>query len=70
MLTHFQYKPLYPDTQLPGWELSFYFGRQQYQAIYHKDGTIEYTGASPGPEQEKQLADMIHELMIYHVYDK
>lgn len=69
MISHFQVKPLYEDRTLPGWRISFYYEKQAFQAIYHKDGRIEWSNAKPAPEAETQLAGMIHELMLFHVYE-
>lgn len=70
LLTHFQWKPLYCDDSLPGWSISFYFKKHLYQAIYHSNGNIEFNGTQPAEEDKENLSAMIHELMIYHVYDK
>jgi Family of unknown function (DUF5342) len=69
MITHFQYKPLYKDQKLPGWSISFYLKNQLYKAVYHRDGNIEYTGAEPDVNDLAELSSMIHELMLYHVYE-
>ncbi|RFU64442.1 hypothetical protein D0469_18920 [Peribacillus saganii] len=69
MLTHFQWKNLYSDKGLPGWNVSFYYQKQLYRAIYHPNGTIEWTGNKPLYEEEESLKGSIHELMLYHVYD-
>jgi len=69
MLTHFQYKPLYENKQLPGWKFSFYFKNQQYKGIYHSNGNIEWLSAVPNGDDEIKLIEQIHELMLFHVYD-
>ncbi|MBM4764104.1 YheE family protein [Bacillus sp. B15-48] len=69
MLTHFQYKSLYKNADIPGWLISFYFNKQQYRGIYHQNGKIEWTGATPDSEDIQQLEKQIHELMLYHVYE-
>lgn len=70
MLTHFQFKPLYENTQIPGWSFSFYFKKQKYNGIYHQDGSIEWTSAVPSIDDNSSLIEQIHELMLFHVYDK
>jgi hypothetical protein len=69
MITHFQWKPLFEDKNLPGWRISFYFKKQAFQAVYHKNGEIEWTGIQPQTEDEANLKSMIHELMLFHVYE-
>ncbi|GLB58771.1 YheE family protein [Cytobacillus sp. NCCP-133] len=68
MLTHFQFKPLYVNKQLPGWTFSFYFKKQKIAGIYHPDGKIEWTSGNPA-SQEGELKSQIHQLMLYHVYE-
>ncbi len=67
MIQHFSFKPLFENTQLPGWTISFFYQRERYAAEYLKDGTIQWTG--PIPPNEEEVKKMIHELMLYHVYD-
>lgn len=67
MIQHFSFKPLFENTQLPGWTVSFFYLRERYSAEYLKDGTIQWTG--PTPPNEEDVKKMIHELMLFHVYD-
>ncbi|WP_409304518.1 YheE family protein [Peribacillus sp. SCS-155] len=69
MITHFQWQPLYADKNLPGWRISFYYKKKLFQAIYHKNGNIEWIDFHPPKEDESELNSMIHELMLYHVYE-
>lgn len=69
MITHFQYKPLYNDANLPGWKISFFSNKQYFQAIYHKDGQIEWTSGKPSDEMQEPFKKAIHELMLFHVYE-
>lgn len=69
MITHFQCKPLYSDASIPGWTISFFSNKQYYQAIYHKDGQIEWTSLTPVAETEEEYKKAIHELMLFHVYE-
>lgn len=69
MIQHFQFKPLYTNTQLPGWRLSFFYERQKYEAEYLKDGQIHFIGIAPPKEHEEKIKKMVHELMLFHVYD-
>ncbi|GED65095.1 YheE family protein [Lysinibacillus fusiformis] len=67
MIQHFSFKSLFENTQLPGWTVSFFYPRERYSAEYLKDGTIQWTG--PTPPNEEDVKKMIHELMLFHVYD-
>ncbi|MFX3624166.1 MAG: YheE family protein [Ectobacillus sp.] len=69
MFTHFQWKPLFASDALPGWSISFFFQGAFYKAIYHKDGSLEWTSLQPPEQHEKQIISQIHELMLFHVYD-
>jgi hypothetical protein len=70
MISHFQFKSIYEHQQLPGWTFSFYFQKQKFTGIYHPNGTIEWTSAAPQEENESSLIGQIHELMLFHVYEK
>jgi hypothetical protein len=67
MLQHFSYKPMFENTQLPGWTFAFFFKSIRYTGEYLPDGTIKWLGETP-PEEEN-IKKMIHELMTFHVYD-
>ena len=69
MIQHFSFKPLYENTQLPGWALTFFYQQKRYQAEYKKDGTITFISDAPSQEQLADVEKMIHELMLFHVYD-
>jgi hypothetical protein len=69
MITHFQWKPLFKQTNLPGWRVSFYFKGIHYDAVYHKNGEIEWGTSTPALADEEQIRSHIHELMLFHVYD-
>lgn len=67
MITHFRFKPMFENTQIPGWIVSFYYNQKSYKAEYSKDGNIEWIGEIPGEIEE--VEKKVHELMLYHVYD-
>ncbi len=67
MIQHFSFKPLFENTQLPGWAISFFYQRERYTAEYLKDGVIQWIG--PIPPNEEDVKKMIHELMLFHIYD-
>ena len=69
MIQHFSFKPLYENTQLPGWALSFFYKQVRYNAEYKKDGGILFLGEKPPVEELPKIEKMIHELMLFHVYD-
>ncbi|MBT2685805.1 YheE family protein [Bacillus sp. ISL-37] len=70
MITHFQFKSLFENKDMPGWHFSFYFKKQKFTGIYHQNGDIEWTSEEPSDEHIHQLKEQIHELMLFHVYDK
>lgn len=69
MIQHFKFKPLFENTQLPGWAISFFYKQVKYQAEYKKDGSIRFIGVTPSTEDLPNVEKMIHELMLFHVYD-
>lgn len=69
MIQHFSYKPLFENSQIPGWAIQFFFQQQRYNAEYYKDGGIQFIGATPSAEQLSMVEKMIHELMLFHVYE-
>ena len=70
MLTHFQFKPLYENEAIPGWLFSFYFKKLRRTGRYLQDGKIEWAENPPEDADRKTLENQIHELMLYHVYDR
>lgn len=68
MISHFQYKPLYENKDLPGWQFSFYYKKSKHSGIYQPDGKIEWS--TDAPKDEEQVIKQIHEIMLFHVYDK
>ena len=69
MIQHFSFKPLYENSQLPGWALSFFYKQVRYHAEYKKDGTILFIDQQPPAEDVAHIEKMIQELMLFHVYD-
>ncbi|MEK4387330.1 YheE family protein [Solibacillus sp. FSL W7-1464] len=69
MIQHFSYKPLFKNSQIPGWSIRFFYEQKRYTAEYYKDGSIKFFGESPAEKQKEQLEKMIHELMLFHVYE-
>lgn len=52
MIQHFNFKPLFENSQLPGWAISFFYQRERYTAEYLKDGNIQWTGSIPPNEED------------------
>jgi hypothetical protein len=69
LLTHFQFKPLFENKNIPGWNFSFYYKKQRFSGIYHQTGKIEWTVNTPEQNDIETLTTQIHELMLYHVYE-
>lgn len=67
MLQHFKFEPMFENHQLPGWNLSFYYKSEKFRAEYQPDGTIDWL--TDAPDDEEAVKKMIHELMLFHVYD-
>lgn len=67
MIQHFSFKPLFENAQLPGWTISFFYKSERYVAEYEKDGSIKWIG--PSPSDEENVKKLIHNLMLYHIYD-
>ncbi len=67
MIQHFSFKPLFKHQQLPGWSVSFFYKQKHYEAIYEQDGTVKWVDQTPPDEDD--VKKMIHELMLFHVYD-
>ncbi|OCA84364.1 hypothetical protein A8F94_16810 [Bacillus sp. FJAT-27225] len=70
MLTHFQFKPLYKNEVIPGWEFSGFFKKQKRSGRYLQDGRIEWVLNPPDHEDKDILENQVHELMLFHVYDR
>ena len=69
MIQHFKFKPLFENSQLPGWAISFFYKRERYSAEYLKDGSIKFIGTKPSSTDLPEVEKMVHELMLFHVYD-
>lgn len=67
MIQHFSYKPLFENSQIPGWSVSFFFKNERYKAEYYKDGSIKFIGNTP--QELANVEKMIHEFMLFHVYE-
>ncbi|WP_075619920.1 YheE family protein [Paenisporosarcina indica] len=68
MLQHFSFKPMFENKQLPGWTFSFFYKQTRFGGEYQPDGSITWTSGTTPPDEEI-VKKMIHELMLFHVYD-
>jgi len=69
MISHFQWKPLYNSSKIPGWSFSFFYQGTKYNGTYNKDGSIDWHGSHPKLKVIDDITKQIHELMLFHVYD-
>jgi len=69
VLLHFQFKPLFKNQTIPGWNFSFYYKKKRFTGVYHQTGKIEWTTTTPDQQDIEVLSGQIHELMLYHVYE-
>lgn len=67
MITHFRFKPMFENTQIPGWTISFYYNQKLFNGEYIKDGEIKWIGDAP--DDLEDVERKVHELMLFHVYD-
>ncbi|MBM7646910.1 hypothetical protein JOD45_003145 [Scopulibacillus daqui] len=70
MITHFTYKPFLSKSRQTNYQFSFFFKGAAYQGIYHYNGEIEWATEEPEEAFLKDITAQIHELMLFHVYDK
>ncbi|MBS4218138.1 DUF5342 family protein [Bacillus sp. FJAT-49711] len=70
MLQHFQIRSLFDEKELPGWIFSFYYQQCKYNGTYHSNGKIEWQSEPPDKASLMNVEKQIHDLMIYHIYDK
>lgn len=70
VITHFQFKTLFENKEMPGWHFSFYYKKQKFTGIYHQNGDIQWTSEQPLDTDLDQVKEQVHELMLFHVYDK
>ncbi|MEK4230697.1 YheE family protein [Solibacillus sp. FSL H8-0538] len=69
MIQHFSFKPIFENIQIPGWTISFFYKQQRYNAEYKKDGSIVFIGATPATDDLTAVEKLVHELMLFHVYE-
>ncbi|MGA9288356.1 MAG: DUF5342 family protein [Anaerobacillus sp.] len=70
MISHFQYKSVGSAVRKPKWEISFFYQGAYYRALYLHTGKFEWFDPSPSETDKEKLQSQIHELMLFHVYEK
>ncbi|TLS38027.1 DUF5342 family protein [Pseudalkalibacillus caeni] len=70
MFSHFQIKKIGNSPVKPHWEFSFFYQGAFYKGLYSHKGEIEWYESSPAEEIAKKLESQIHEMMLFHVYEK
>lgn len=69
MITHFQFKELANNFIRREWGFSFNYEGQYITGKYYKNGKIDWNHPLTD-NQIKILEPRIHDLMLYHVYEK
>ncbi|QPC45967.1 DUF5342 family protein [Mangrovibacillus cuniculi] len=67
MFTHFQVKSLFENREIPGWSFSFFAQGEKVHGTYEKDGTINWGNE---PRERSDAEKFVHEMMLFHVYEK
>ncbi len=70
MFSHFQYKSVGLKARKPKWEISFFYQGSYYRALYLHDGQFDWFEPAPPKSEQEKLQSQIHELMLFHVYEK
>lgn len=70
VLQHFTFQPVFSKKRRKNYRFSFFHQGTYYRGLYHYNGTIEWDEPDPLEEDRGSLESQIHELMLFHVYDK
>lgn len=71
MFQHFTFQPfLSAKSRRKNYQFSFFYQNVHYHGIYHYNGKIEWNDPMPIEESRSSLEEQVHELMLFHVYDK
>lgn len=70
MFTHFTFKQVFSKSRRREWQFSFFFRGQYYKGIYHYNGTIDWSDPQPDEDARSRIESQVHEMMLFHVYDK
>lgn len=70
MFQHFTYKPILSKERRTNYRISFFFRGTQHRALYHYNGEIEWFDPAPSEKDRGNLESQVHELMLFHVYDR
>ncbi|HET7577935.1 MAG TPA: DUF5342 family protein [Bacillales bacterium] len=71
MFQHFTFKPVASKKRLrTDYQFSFFYQGVYYQGVYHYNGQMDWFNPEPAEEDLETFESQIHELMLFHVYDK
>lgn len=71
MFSHFQYKEIATNHRLrKAYEFSFFYRGQHYRGFYHPNGKIDWYEPQPPADLVGKFESQVHELMLFHVYEK
>lgn len=70
MLQHFTFQPILTKKRRHNYRFSFFHQGMHYRGLYHYNGKIEWNEPEPSAGEQSALESQIHELMLFHVFDK
>jgi len=71
LISHFQLKEIDTGKRfLKAYEFSFFFQGGHFRGYYHPNGKIDWYDPAPPDEAIQRLQSQVHELMLFHVYEK
>lgn len=71
MFQHFTIQPfLSKKSRRKNYQFSFFYQNIHYHGIYNYNGAIEWIHPIPKESDRSDLESQVHELMLFHVYDK
>lgn len=71
MFSHFQYKPIRTKRSLQtAYEFSFFYKGNHYRGFYNPNGKIDWYEPTPADNVVDKLTSQVHELMLFHIYEK
>ncbi len=71
MFSHFQFKEIATNSRWKkAYEFSFFHQGAHYRGYYHPNGKIDWYEPKPPSEWKDKFQSQVHELMLFHVYEK
>ncbi|HET7616128.1 MAG TPA: DUF5342 family protein [Bacillales bacterium] len=71
MFQHFTFKPMPSKKRLrKDYRISFYYKGTYFRAVYRYNGKIDWDDTVPADDEREKVESQIHELMLFHVYDR